>query len=142
MCFGDPAQDRSRHERVRRLAEREAPRGPRASTGLRALPLGGRADGAPSRRQEPTRDSGVDELARAYRAGRRIVVPTAGAFDDTGRALRELRDRGVEVRRASLVNDVLIAQSARAVGATVITRDRGYEKLKAVLDFSLHVIVN
>jgi predicted nucleic acid-binding protein len=84
----------------------------------------------------------VDELVRAYRTGRRIVVPTAGAFDDAGRALRELRDRGVEVRPASLVNDVLIAQSARAIGATVITRDRDYEKLTKVLDFSLQVIVS
>lgn len=84
----------------------------------------------------------VDELVRAYRGGRRIVVPTARAFDEAGRALRELRDRGVEVRRASLVNDVLIAQSARAIGAMVITRDRDYETLKAVFDFGLQVLVN
>lgn len=84
----------------------------------------------------------VEELVRAYRAGRRIVVPTAAAFDDAGRVLRELQNRGVEVRRASLVNDVLIAQSARAIGATVVSRDRDYETLKAVLEFGLQLIVN
>ena len=84
----------------------------------------------------------VDELARPYRGGKRIVVPTAAAFDDAGCALRELQRRGVEVRRASLVNDTLIAQSARAIGATVITRDRDYEILKTVLAFDVQLVVN
>jgi predicted nucleic acid-binding protein len=48
----------------------------------------------------------------------------------------------MEVRRASLVNDVLIAQSARAIGATVITRDRDYEQLRPILEFELRVITN
>ncbi len=84
----------------------------------------------------------VDELVGAYRGGRRIIVPTAAAFDDAGRVLRELKSQGIEVRRASLVNDVLIAESARAIGATVITRDGDYEILKGALQFGLQVVVS
>jgi predicted nucleic acid-binding protein len=75
-----------------------------------------------------------------YRVSKRVLVPSAGAFDEAGRALAALRARGVDVRRASIVNDVLIAQSARAVGATVITRDRDYETIRTVLDFRLQII--
>lgn len=79
----------------------------------------------------------VDQLSRAYRTAGRIITPTVEHFDQAGRALRRLRDAGREVRRASLVNDVLIALSARALGATVLTSDQDYEAILAVLDFKL-----
>lgn len=41
-----------------------------------------------------------------------------------------------------MVNDVLIAESARAIGATVITRDGDYEILKGALQFGLQVVVS
>jgi predicted nucleic acid-binding protein len=84
----------------------------------------------------------VDQLTRAYRASKRLVTPSAAAFEDAGRALRTLRSQGVEIRRSSIVNDVLIAQSARALGASVVTRDRDYEALGKLLDVDVRVIVS
>jgi predicted nucleic acid-binding protein len=88
----------------------------------------------------PRAQRAVDQLARAYGAGKRILSPGAEAFGAAGRALRALRARGIEVRRASLVNDVLIAQSARAIGATVITQDHDYEAIRSTLDFELRIV--
>ena len=79
----------------------------------------------------------VDQLTRAYRAGGRIISPGAELFDQAGRTLQRLREAGREVRRASLVNDVLIALSARTLGATVLTADEDYEAIRAVVDFKL-----
>ena len=82
----------------------------------------------------------LDRVVRAYRAGGRVVAPQAELFDEAGRTLRRLREAGREVRHASLVNDVLIAHSARALGATVITADTDYRAIRAVLDFKLEMI--
>jgi predicted nucleic acid-binding protein len=46
-------------------------------------------------------------------------------------------EEGREIRRASLVHDVLIAHTARALGATLFTADTDYEAIKTVLDFDL-----
>ena len=82
----------------------------------------------------------VDQLVRAYRAAGRVVAPDAQLFDSAGRTLRALRENGHEVRRSSLVNDVLIAHTARALGARVVTADRDHEAIQAVLDFDLEVV--
>lgn len=84
---------------------------------------------------------GVDRLARAYRAGQRLVAPLPSVCDEAGNVLRDLRRRGRDVRRASLVNDVLIALTARAQGATVVTRDGSdFTAIRQVRDFSVEVI--
>lgn len=79
----------------------------------------------------------LDQLARAYRAAGRLVAPEPEAFDLAGRALARLRQGGREIRRASLVDDVLIALTARALGATVVTADEDYEVLATIVDFKL-----
>jgi predicted nucleic acid-binding protein len=79
----------------------------------------------------------VDQLARAYQAGKRVVAPSEELFDPAGRTLQRLREAGREIRRASLVSDVLIAHTARALGATVFTADEDYEVIQSVLDFEL-----
>jgi predicted nucleic acid-binding protein len=51
--------------------------------------------------------------------------------------LRELRAKGRETRRASLVHDVLIALTAREIGATVITGDvSDFEVIYELVDFT------
>ncbi|WP_437296435.1 hypothetical protein [Sorangium sp. So ce426] len=45
------------------------------------------------------------------------------------------------LRKVLLDNDVLIALSARALGATVLTADEDYDAIRAVLDFKLERIV-
>jgi predicted nucleic acid-binding protein len=79
----------------------------------------------------------LDQLARPYRAGARLITPGAEIFDQAGRTLQRLREAGREVRQASLVNDVLIALSARSIGATLLTADADYDAIGAIVDFKL-----
>lgn len=84
---------------------------------------------------------GVDRLARAYRAAQRLVAPLPSVCDEAGNVLRELRRSGRDVRRASLVNDVLIALTARAQGATVVTRDGSdFTAIRKLRDFSVEIV--
>jgi predicted nucleic acid-binding protein len=80
------------------------------------------------------------QFVRAYRAGGRLLVPDADIFDQAGRTLQGLRVAGREIRRASLVNDVLIALSARSAGATVYTADEDYKAILSVVDFKLEMV--
>jgi predicted nucleic acid-binding protein len=82
----------------------------------------------------------VDQLLRAYRTAGRVVAPDIQIFDSAGRTLRALRDKGQEVRRSSLVNDVLIAHTARSIGAKLVTADRDHEAIRSVLEFELEVV--
>ncbi len=82
----------------------------------------------------------VDQLVRAYRSARRLVAPDAALFDDAGRTLRTLRDQGREVRRSSLLGDVLIAHTARSLGARLLTADRDFEAVRRVLDFEMEIV--
>jgi len=53
----------------------------------------------------------------------------------------ELCAVGTRGRRASLPNDVLIAMTARRVGATLYTGDaQDFDAIRDVLDFSLEVV--
>lgn len=56
----------------------------------------------------------------------RLVVPSGSTFQEAGDVMRRLRSsRGFDAgRSASLAHDVLIAMSARSIGATVVTRNR------------------
>jgi len=84
----------------------------------------------------------LDQLLRAYRTSARFVVPDATIFDQTGRTLQQLREAGREIRRASLVNDVMIAHSARSIGATLFTSDTDYEVIRELLDFKLEMVAS
>ncbi len=63
----------------------------------------------------------ISALIRAYRSAGRLAVPSSEVFDRAGGVLRELKLAGREVRQASLCNDVLIALTARSIGASVAT---------------------
>jgi len=63
----------------------------------------------------------VTSLTRAYRSAGRLVVPSGEVFERAGAVLRQLKLAGREVRQASLCNDVLIALTARSIGAIVVT---------------------
>ena len=66
---------------------------------------------------------GTTALARTYQRLGRLHHPSRDTWLRAGAVLRQLRAAGLETRRASLVHDVLIALSAREVGATLVTRD-------------------
>ena len=80
----------------------------------------------------------LDQLVRTYAAAGRVVAPSPHQFDEAGAVLRTFRSRGREIRRASLVNDLLIALTARRIGATVYTYDTAdFEAIRRIRDFSL-----
>ena len=79
----------------------------------------------------------IDGLVRAYASGGRLVAPNRLVFDRAGSALRQLKLAGCDVRSASFVHDVLIALSAREIGATVITSNvADFEAIRKVEVFS------
>jgi predicted nucleic acid-binding protein len=82
----------------------------------------------------------LDGLVRAYQGAGRLVEPDAHVFDRAGGVLRELRESGREIRRASIVNDVLIALTAKSIGATVVTADADYHAIRAAVAFELEVV--
>jgi len=90
-----------------------------------------------------TRKAGrdLDQLLRGYRVGGRLVAPSGQLFDRAGGVLRRLRFAGREVRRASLVHDVLIALTARGIGATVYTSDAAdFEAIRQIEHFALEIV--
>jgi predicted nucleic acid-binding protein len=62
-------------------------------------------------------------IAREHERVGRTVHPSRNAWEGAGVVLRRLQASGRDTRRASLVNDVLIALNAREIGATLVTRD-------------------
>ena len=83
----------------------------------------------------------LDQLVRAHAASARLIAPSPAVFDEAGLVLQALRMAGREVRRASLVNDVLIALTARTLGATLYTGDRkDFEMIRRIRDFALQVV--
>ena len=63
----------------------------------------------------------ISALIRAYRSAGRLAGPSSEVFDRAGGLLRQLKLAGRDVRQASLCNDVLIALTARSIGASVVT---------------------
>jgi predicted nucleic acid-binding protein len=77
------------------------------------------------------------------RAGR-IVTPTHGVWKDAGIALATLWARVPAARSriaAGLANDVLIALTARSIGAALVTRNgRDFRLVQEVRAFELEVV--
>ena len=83
----------------------------------------------------------VRQLVSAFQANR-ILVPTAAAYEDAGHVLRILQLQGHRIPGAhSLVNDVLIALSARSIGATVVTQnERDFRAIQLARHFELEIV--
>jgi predicted nucleic acid-binding protein len=85
----------------------------------------------------------VEQLAKGFERPGRIVVPTLADYRDGGQLLRQLQaERDYDLHKTySLVNDVLIALSARRIGATVITQnEKDFEAIRELQPFSLMVV--
>ena len=85
----------------------------------------------------------VRSLVSAFDRAGRILVPSDTILEDAGHTLRALQEsRGYRVTGSlSLVNDVLIALSARAIGATVLTSNaRDFAAIRGVRSFKLTVV--
>ena len=80
----------------------------------------------------------VRKVASAFAKVDRIVVPTVKVYEEAGEVLRQLQaSHGYTVPSAyGLVNDVLIALSARSIGAVVITQnERDFAAIRAIRPF-------
>ncbi|MBI4714654.1 MAG: PIN domain-containing protein [Nitrospirae bacterium] len=85
----------------------------------------------------------VNRLMRTFRGTRRIVVPTAENYGKAGQILADLRTgRGFEIKKMpGLANDVLIALTARTMGAAVVTSNRrDFEAIRKLCPFHLRVV--
>jgi predicted nucleic acid-binding protein len=81
----------------------------------------------------------VDQLVRAHAGGNRLLAPRM-AFDDAGSLLRKLKLAGRDVRSSSFVNDVLIALTAKQIGATVLTSNAAdFEAIRQIEAFALEI---
>lgn len=79
----------------------------------------------------------VGQLTRVFERNGRLAMPPSGAWRRAGGVLRALRSKGRETRRASLVHDVLIALTAREIGATLVTSDASdFAVIRKLVDFS------
>jgi predicted nucleic acid-binding protein len=85
----------------------------------------------------------VQRIERAFAKAGRILVPSRLVFAEAGDALRRLQtDRGFRIETShSIVADVLIALSARSIGAAVVTQNtRHYRAIQAIAPFQLVII--
>jgi hypothetical protein len=79
-------------------------------------------------------------LFGAFRRAGRLLVPVASVYEEAGEVLQRLRtELDYDVRGAfSISNDVLIALSARSIGATVVTQNReDFEAIRKIRPFDL-----
>ena len=71
----------------------------------------------------PTRKKAVDRLQQAFQTGRTLGLPPS-LLDHAGRIFRALYGNAAGMGdRLGPLNDVLIALTARQIGATVVTRN-------------------
>lgn len=84
----------------------------------------------------------IRRLVSTFARPGRIVIPAEALYEDAGHVLRNLQaseDYDLSVTRG-LSNDVLIALSARAIGATVITQnERHFAAIRRIRPFRLAV---
>lgn len=78
----------------------------------------------------------VRRVVASFDRADRILVPSRAVYEEAGHVLR-----GLPERSPSLTNDVLIALSARALGATVVTSNgRDFAAIRDVRPFELTVV--
>jgi predicted nucleic acid-binding protein len=88
------------------------------------------------------RDAVLQFTRLAERVGR-VVTPSAAAWNGAGDVLARIREREPRLRSkaARLWNDLLIATSARQIGATVVTENaQDFELLRRYFKFELQVL--
>jgi predicted nucleic acid-binding protein len=79
----------------------------------------------------------------AFEQAGRILAPSKAVFAEAGNVLRRLQvDRGYNLAAGhSIIPDVLIALSARSIGATVVTQNESdYRAIQSVRPFQLFVV--
>ncbi len=84
----------------------------------------------------------LQQMEHAFEKGGRLLIPSRAVFAEAGDTLRRLRaESGLRIGASnSIGNDVLIALSARSIGATVVTQnERDYRAIERIRDFDLAI---
>lgn len=77
----------------------------------------------------PRRNRAVDQIQAAFPAGR-LIAPAPPLFDHAGQLFRMLYGDGSGLRdRLGAIDDLLIALTARHIGATVITNNVEFRRI-------------
>ena len=85
----------------------------------------------------------LEDLANTFRKLSRIVTPSEQVYAEAGRVIQTLRTRlHFDIQRQrSIVNDILIALSARSIGAEVVTQNQvDYLAIQKVIPFKLRIV--
>jgi predicted nucleic acid-binding protein len=85
----------------------------------------------------------VQAVTSAFAKVGRILAPTASIYEEAGDVLRRLQaTRGYTMASAyGLTNDVLIALSARSIGATVITQnEQNFVAIQTIRPFKMALV--
>jgi predicted nucleic acid-binding protein len=93
--------------------------------------------------QSPAGKRRVEELLRPFEKVGRVITPTHNQWKDAGSVLAKiLHDRkDLRSKIPALVNDCLLALTARSLGATLYTRNReDFMLVQTIRAFSLVVI--
>lgn len=85
----------------------------------------------------------IRKLHNAHKKAGRMVTPTESNYADAGSILLELqKNNGYDLKKAfNLANDVLIALTARSIGATLFTQNgKDFQAIKGIKVFNLVVL--
>lgn len=85
----------------------------------------------------------VNNLIKIARASNKIITPTQHDYIDSGKILAKLQsEKGYDLKKSyHITNDVLIALSARRIGATLFTQNKkDFETIKEFKDFTLQIL--
>ncbi len=83
----------------------------------------------------------LDKLHRTFQDAGRLIVPDGSDWQHTGAIIARLRTKyGFEARYLSRIqNDILIAFSARRIGAFVFTRnEKDFRRIREFMDFHIY----
>lgn len=86
----------------------------------------------------------VEAIIHPFEKVGRIVTPGHNIWKEVGKVLSTLRKNkpDLKTKLSQMVNDVLIAMSARSIGAMVITLNYSdFEAIKSVRDFSFITVL-
>ena len=85
----------------------------------------------------------VDQLVLAFQRTHRIISPSIENYREAGQVMARLKHRhGTQIKKMiGLSHDILIALTARTIGAMVVTANRqDFETLQGLCPFHLQVV--
>ena len=94
--------------------------------------------------RKPKDKGQLDQLVRAFQRTNRIITRSIENYREAGQIMERLQHRqGVQIKKMiGLSHDILIALTARTIGATVVTANRqDFETLQGICPFHLQVVL-